>query len=109
MRKNYNIYRKEYRVERSNVELDKWGQMYFEGNDIEYLKNQRYISGNFKFRDKPYKFYFFRLVGWFFLRLIKPYHPKRRLDTQSKRHITIVALMVVTIVLTILTIIIMIK
>ena len=97
--KSYNKFRHQYRVERANPDTKIWSAMFFDKDVVDNLRKFNFSTGTFIFRLKPYRFYFLRSFFWFFKALIYK-NPIAKLDKQSKRHITNVILMILTIIVT---------
>lgn len=95
--KSYNKFRHKYRVERANPDTKIWSAMFFDKDVVDNLHQFNFSTGTFIFRLKPYRFYFLRSFFWFFMTLIYQ-NPIAKLDKQSKRHMTIVLLMILTII-----------
>jgi len=101
--KSYNKRRDKFRFNQFDVgNNNDRGVNFYGRNHVEQyteVSDKLYKHGNMEFVPVPYKPYFLWRLLWFFLKLIKPYHPNKRLDKQSKRHITIVVLMALTILI----------
>jgi hypothetical protein len=80
----------------SNIDKEDWHRIFYEENVAKSLYELKFCSG-MKTRAYPYKFYFLRSFFWFFKTLVYQ-NPITKLDKHSKRHITIVILMVLTII-----------
>ena len=94
LKRSYNKLNDKYIFERSNINIYNWSSMPFDKKTAMFIIESGYISGNFKFRLKPYKNYWLWSLRWSILRAYKPIE---RLNKQSKKHITIVMLMIITI------------
>ena len=103
MIKNYNKLRGLYRFKKWNIDNPDHKTVDF--FDVQTIKqftktgDKSYSFFDKEFMEFDYKHYFFWSLHW---SLAKAYIPIKRLNTQSKRHITIVVLMMITILIMLL-------
>ncbi|GEM_PF-4031801 len=98
--KNYNTYTQMHRFIQCDISNPNiLSIVFYDKHTVDSFKKVNknlYTHFNLSFVPKNYKPYFLWLLFWSFKNLIYK-NPITRLDKQSKRHITIVALMILTI------------
>jgi hypothetical protein len=97
LKRSYNKYLKQYRFQQSNIDKENWHRIFHDEKSAKSLYELKFC-GSMKVRAYPYKFYFLRSFFWF-LELLIYINPIYKLDKQSKRHITIVAIMILAFLL----------
>lgn len=86
--KSYNKFRKQYRLERQFDSSENWDINFVSKNVLDLIIQTNYVLSPYKYRLKPYNYYFLRLVLWSVKRIYKDV--KTELKNPTKRHLRVI-------------------